>query len=414
MLERFIGPSIESALSDTPVVLVHGPRQSGKTTLVRQVAERHAMRYVTLDDGAALAAAGADPDGFIAGLGARVVLDEVQRVPDLLRAVKASVDRDRRPGRFLLTGSANVMMLPTASESLAGRMETITLLPLSQGELVGVRESFIDRLFSPGDWQSVDQADHGDGPIQRALVGGYPEVVSRRYPALRRAWFDAYVAAVLHRDIRDLAAIEQLSEMPRLLSLIASRSAGILNFADLSRSLGLAQSTLKRYYALLEATFIVAALPAWFGNPGLRLIKSPKLHLVDSGLLGALMDITPERLRATPALAGPLLETFVVGEVLRQRGWSTTRVRAHHFRTGPGREVDLVLEDASGRVAGIEVKAGATINSRDFAGLRALRDAAGERFVRGVILSGVREPVPFEGHTLLAAPIHTLWAPASP
>lgn len=409
MHPRFIRPAVENALADTPVVLLHGPRQAGKTTLAQEIGRQRGMRYVTLDDASVLSAAQSDADGFIAGLKDGAVIDEVQRATDLFRAVKGSVDRDRKPGRFLLTGSANVMLLPSLSESLAGRMESLTLLPLSQGELRDRRETFVDRVF--GDDAIPVAPDSGEPRvIQVALAGGYPEAVSRTNPARRTAWFESYIAAILQRDVRDLANIEGLTEMPRLLKLLATRSAGLLNYADLSRTLGIPQTTLKRYFTLLETTFLVRTLPAWSGNAGLRLAKAPKVHIVDSGLLAGLTDLNEERLSADPTRTGALLETFVAGEIIKQLGWSRTRAQPHHFRTSGGQEVDLVLEDSSGRVVGIEIKASATVTKADFSGLRALRDAAGDRFVRGVVISASGQTVPFEGSQLLAAPVTSLWA----
>jgi len=410
MYPRYLQAAVEKTLADTPVVLLHGPRQSGKTTLVRALGESRKMRFVTPDDATALASARHDPDGFLSGLGSSVVIDEVQRATELLVAVKASVDRKRTPGRFLLTGSANVLFLPRLSESLAGRMETLTLLPLSQGELRETRESFIERafadVFEPG---ASNGASVAGGVIEAAVRGGYPEAIARPDDERRGAWFGSYLTAILQRDVRDLANVEGLTEMPRLLSLLASRSAGLLNYSDLSRSISIPQTTLKRYFTLLETTFLVRTLPGWSSNTGLRLTKAPKIHLVDTGLLAHLAGITLARVLTEPQLGGSLLESFVVGEVAKQRGWSKVSVQMYHFRTPSNREVDLVLEDPRGHIVGIEIKSSASVNAKDFLGLKALREIAGKKFVRGFVLNTGSNTVPFDGQQLLALPIVDLW-----
>ena len=293
--------------------------------------------------------------------------------PELFRAVKAEVDRDRRPGRFLLTGSADVMLLPVASESLAGRMEVVTLWPLSQGEIEGRTERFIDAVFE--DALPPAPGSSGEPVWTRLARGGYPEAAEREEVRRRSRWFGSYVTTILQRDVRDLARIEGLSEMPRLLALVAARTATLLNVAELSRSSGLPASTLKRYLTLLQATFLVRELPAWSTNRSKRLVKSPKLLVADSGLAAHLVGFEAEgAASALVELPGLLLETFVIGELVKQTGWSRQRVTLHHYRTQDGREVDAVLEDASGHVVGVEVKASGSVSGKDFRGLRALRD----------------------------------------
>ncbi|MEW6638365.1 MAG: ATP-binding protein, partial [Actinomycetota bacterium] len=350
MYRRNVADLLDEALADSPVVLLNGARQTGKSTLVRSSMIRgFSGRYLTLDDAGILSAAATDPAGFLAGLGRPVVLDEVQRAPDLFLAIKAEVDRDRRPGSFLLTGSANVLLLPRLSESLAGRMEVHTLWPLSQGELEGVREGFVDAAFSGGAPPVSLEAEDPPRLFERVLRGGFPEVVGRESPARRRAWFDSYVTTILQRDVRDLANIERLAEMPRLLSLLATRASSLLSYSDLSRAAAMPQSTLKRYMALLETVFLVQTLPAWSANLGKRLVKSPKSIVCDTGLAAHLQGVDAQRLSAEPVLAGPLLENFVAMELKKQITWSETRPSLYHFRTQAGREVDLVLEDAAGR-----------------------------------------------------------------
>lgn len=407
MIPRHIGSAIREALADTPVVLLVGARQTGKTTLARDLASGPwGGRYLTLDDASVLAATRSDPQGFVAGLSGAVVLDEIQKAPDLLPAIKGSVDRDRRPGRFLLTGSANVLLLPRVSESLAGRMEVLTLHPLSQGERGGVREGFLDAALQ-GRRPSVGTAAPEDDVVERVLAGGFPEAVGRA-GARRRAWFASYVTTVLTRDVRDLSNVDGLVHLPRLLALLASRSAGLLNTSDVSRAIGLPLSTLVRYLSLLETTFLVSRLPAWTRGREARLVKAPKVHLADSGLLAALLRVDAAAIRDDRTLLGPLLETFVAGELRRQTTWSERRPELLHFRTHAQREVDLVVEDAAGHVVGLEVKASASVGPTDFAGLRALAEAAGRRFVQGAVLYLGTEVVPFDRH-LSAWPVSSLW-----
>lgn len=408
MIERNLERIVERSLGDMPVVLLSGARQTGKTTLVRAIAERRpGTRYVTLDDAATLAAAQADPAGFVEGLGERVVLDEVQKAPELFPAMKLHVDRRRAPGRFLLTGSADVLALPNLSESLAGRMEPRVLWPLSQGEIEGAEEFFVGAMFAKDPPRPITSGSNKAGIVARALRGGYPDVF-RRSEGRRRDWFDAYVTTILQRDLRDLADIEHLSAVPRILSLLAARAGGLLNTADLSRTSGVPNTTLQRYLALLEHTFLLHLIPAWSSNRSKRLIKTPKVALVDTGLLAHLAGITAERLRREPDLAGPLLESLVAVEIWKQLGWSSVRAQLFHFRTHGGREVDLVLESDDGRVVGIEVKASSKVVSRDLAGLEALRDETGSRFHRGVVLYTGAEPLPF-GKGMFAVPISALW-----
>jgi len=401
---------VEQALADTPVVLVHGPRQAGKSTLAqRLIDEGYSARYVTLDDAIALAAAREDPAGFLTAFDGPIALDEIQRAPELMLAIKAAVDRDRRPGRFLLTGSTNVLLLPQLADSLAGRMEVVTLLPLSQGEIDGRRERFIDRCFDR-DWALPGEGKEDRRQImQRALRGGYPEPVTRSNESRRTAWFGAYVTAILQRDIRDLADIADLSAVPRLLTLLAARSASLLNYSELSRSLGLPLTTLKRYVALLENTFLVHVIPAWTGGLGRRMVKSPKMSLLDTGLMAHVLGLEVARFDRDPTLAGPVFETLVAAEIRKQIGWSSVRPALSHFRSSTGAEVDLVLEDRAGLLIGIEVKARATVNGSDFRGLRSLAEVTGDRFLRGIVLHTGREAVAF-GERLWALPMSALWS----
>lgn len=407
MLDRHLRPSVEEALADTPAVLVVGARQTGKTTLVRALEPRRpGSTYVTLDDLTALEAATADAAGFVAGLRGTAIIDEIQKAPALLPAIKVAIDRDRRPGRFLLTGSANVLTLPKVSESLAGRMEVATLWPLSQGELARRRERFVDAALG-GELPRVRGG--GEDPIPRLFRGGYPEAASRPRASRRSAFFAAYVTTILARDVRDIASVDEPVALRRLLQLAAIRSASLLNHAELSRTLGLPASTLRRYLALLQTLFLVHEVPAWASNRGKRLARAPKLHVVDSGLLAWLAGLDEEALRRERTRMGPLLESFVAAELTKQLGWSSARPALHHFRTHGGQEVDLVLEDARGRVVGVEVKASATVTASDLGGLRTLAEAAGKDFVQGIVLYLGATQVAF-GPGLTACPIEVLWS----
>ena len=412
MLRRHIIDRLLDGLTDTPAVLVNGARQTGKSTLVQSAELAGQNRqYLTFDDPGILAAAKRDPNGFVAGLNMPVTLDEVQHVPEIFPVIKAAIDRKRQPGQFLLTGSANVMLLPKLSESLAGRMEVLTLWPFSQGEIHGVRESFVDTLFSqkPVGWTGKIATVPRDELLETALAGGYPLAVARQSATRRDAWFQSYVMTMLQRDIRDLANIADVTAVPRLLSVVAARAGGLLNFADLSRSVGLPQTTLKRYFALLEGTFLVQLLRPWARNLGKRIIQTPKVYLNDTGLLAYLLGATVDRLKAEGNLVGGVLENFVLMELRKQSTWSTTQPVLFFWRTASGQEVDVVLEDRAGRVVGVEVKAAATLSANDVRGLQALSIAAGKHWLRGVVLYAGVEIIPFSSN-LHGVPISRLWS----
>lgn len=411
MYRRFIEKKLHAALSDTRVVLLNGARQTGKSTLVQRVASLGDGRYLTLDDPATAGLASSDPSALVRGADTFTVIDEVQHAPELFPAIKRAVDADGRPGRFLLTGSANVFLLPRLAESLAGRIEILPLHPLSQGELADNEPNLVDALFDPAPWQSGPLAMDRVRVCERVIAGGFPEAVARAPGERRDAWFRSYVASLLQRDVRDLANIEGLTDLPRLLSLLAARSSALLNMSEVSRAAGIAHSTLRRYLALLEATFIFQPLPAWSNNIGKRFVKSPKVHLLDSGLAAHLRGDVDAPALAQSHTLGPLLETFVVQEVRKLLGWSRHAATPYHFRTAAGQEVDLVLEAPGQRMAGIEVKASANVSQRDFNGLRSLAEAAGEKFAGGVVIYLGEQRLPFADR-LWALPITALWEPA--
>lgn len=407
MIERFLRPEIEVAMGDTPVTMVTGPRQSGKSTLVQSLlANRDDVDYLTLDRAVSLGAALDDPAGFIADSARMLVIDEVQRAPDLLREIKASVDADRRPGRFVLTGSADVLTLPRVAETLAGRVEVLRLWPMSQGEIEGRRESFLDALFAgePGDLHGAALSR----PDLRARIeaGGFPEAVARS-GARREHWFESYLETALQREVSDIADVAGLSDLPRLMMALAARATGLLNLSDVARNLDLPRTTLGRYVALLEAALLIQTVPAWFRNIGKRLVKSPKLILTDTGLLAHLLGGGAGLERAF----GAALENFVLMEIVKQAGVHPDRPGVFHYRTAEGAEVDAVIERRGAPICAVEVKAAATLSARDTRGLKGLAESLGDEFGVGVILHGGGEKVRI-GPKIWALPIAALWAGA--
>jgi uncharacterized protein len=398
------------------VVAIVGPRQSGKSTLAEQVAADLGASRVTLDDAGPRAAANADPAGFIEQSELPLLIDEFQKAPALLEAIKSRVDRERRAnpraaGLFLLTGSANVWATLRISESLAGRAERIPLWPLSQGEIQGKRERFIDGLFN-GEVLPLSDVPAGRGPISQPLVtGGYPEMLARADPRRRAKWVQSYLEMILERDVQDIAKrAQQLDELPRLLELAAARVGSLLDLTELSSALQMKRDSVSRYLRLLELLFLVRRAPAWTRNIGQRLIKAPKLWLPDSGLVAQLTGYSAKRFEdLEDPFAGAQFENFVAAELAKQATWAQREVRLHHFRTAGGREVDVVLEDREGRLVGIEAKLGATPHERDFSGLAHLREKLGDKFKAGVVLNTGPRTLPF-GDRLWAAPVSTLWA----
>ncbi|MBY0502588.1 MAG: ATP-binding protein [Bryobacteraceae bacterium] len=395
MRHRNLTSQVLIAVKDTPVITLNGPRQSGKSTLMMELtAAGYRSDYLTLDDLNLLSYVRADPQNFVEGLRGPVVIDEVQRVPDLLIAIKRSVDRERTPGRFLLTGSTRVLQLPKLAETLAGRMELLDLWPFSEGELAGVEDNLVDQLFA----SKFDLPSEPPKPVrplvEALLTGGYPEVVER--PEERRAgWFQSYLQTVIEREARDVANVAGLADLPRLLGLLAARYGGLLNYADLATAAAMPQTTLKRYLAVLHAVFLFHPVPPWSTSRTSMLSKSPKVYLNDSGLAAYLLGTDRERLEQMPHLIGLLLEQYVMSELSKQITWSRIRPALYHFRTHAGQEVDFVLETRAGDVVGIEVKATGTLSAKDWQGLGKLAELAGPRFRRGIIL--------YRGDTLFPA-----------
>lgn len=405
MIARTLEPEIVAALADSPVVLIRGPRQSGKSTLAKRFAQSGTWRYVTLDDPIHLAEAARDPGAFLDAQGCPLILDEVQRAPELMLAIKLRVDRDRKPGMYLLTGSANVLALPRIADSLAGRMEVFELLPLTQAELEGVSSSFLAEVFQDG---LLAARTYGEAnPAERMLRGGFPEPALRA-SGRREVWHAAYVKTLLERDVRDLSQISGLTQMPRLLSLLAARSGDTINISSLSRETGIPHTTLTRYLELLETLYLLQLVPSWHSNLGARFIKASKAYLSDSGLLCYLSRLDAKALSDRERL-GPVLENFVANELARLCACTLGAPWLLHFRTVKHKEVSFVLESTDQRIVGIEVKAAASVQQDDFAGLRYLAEVAGDRFQRGVLLYLGTEVVPV-APDLVALPLASLWS----
>lgn len=405
MYPRLTEQRVKEALLDTRVVLLAGPRQAGKTTLVRRLTGPQ-MPFFTLDNASSLDAARRDPVGFIRGLD-RAVIDEVQRAPDLLLAIKESVDNDQRPGRFLLTGSANLMTLPKVADSLAGRMEVIRLLPLAQSELRGGEHTFLDKVFT-GELPSVKNSLVGADLITSVLAGGYPEALARKTWSRRQDWYHSYIDAVIHRDVTDIAQIERVQELQMLLHALAHYNGRLVNYSAVGAPLDMSHTLTRKYIGILEQLFLTYRLQPWHSNQLKRLTKTPKLHFLDAGLLATLQGITLEKLQSDRGAFGPLLETFVLNELLKLASSSGHRLQFSHFRDKEKNEVDIVMQDRGGQIVGVEVKASATVTSADFSGLRRLAEGSKKRFGMGLVLYDHDKIIPF-GERLYAAPISALW-----
>ncbi len=404
---RHLSERLREALGDTPAVLIHGPRQSGKTTLARTVGERRGYHYFSFDDDALRRAAQQDPVGFVAGLPLRSILDEVQRVPEIFTTLKTAIDRKRTSGRFILTGSANVLLVPALADSLAGRMGILRLHPLAQCELAGKKPKFLDDLFE-NKFRTRTSERLGPELATRIAAGGYPAALARRSAPRRAAWYRDYVETQVQRDVRDLSRLRSLDALPRLLALAAGHTARLINVTELAGPFQLTRQTIHDYVTVLERVFLLERLPPWHSNRLSRLVKTPKLHMGDTGLACALLGLDAKSLHADREALGPLLETFALQELRRQASWRPLPINFFHFRDRDGAEVDIVMEQDAGRVAGVEVKSAATVRASDFRGLRKLKEAAGQRFAGGIVLYDGEACASF-GDGMHAVPIRALW-----
>lgn len=391
------------SMQDTPVVLVNGPRQSGKTTLVKQYSPH--LPYYTLDDDNILNAAKQDPVGFINNID-KGIIDEIQRAPELLRSIKLSVDQNRQPGRFLLTGSANLLTLPQIGDSLAGRMEILTLLPLSLAE-IECRDNHFLHYAQNQSWPSTTTLTKQVDYMTQALTGGYPEMLLRQEQIRRNAWAKSYIKAIVERDVKDISSIEKLVEMPRLLEVLAQQSGKLTNFTQIGGQLNLDTKTAQKYVGLLETLFLVNQLRSWHGNTLNRIIKTPKIYFIDSGLLACLNRITIEKLQTDKSYFGALLETWVYGELLKTINVTDESWNIYYYRDKDQVEVDFVLENNERRIIGIEVKASSTIFNQDFRGLRKLASLTGKNWISGIVLYNGEQCLSF-GNNLWAIPFSLL------
>ena len=405
MYPRFIKNRIQEALLDTRVVLITGPRQSGKTTLARDIAGQ-SRPFLTLDDASTFEAASSDPVGFVRGLD-RAVIDEIQRVPELILAIKSSIDTHTSPGRFLLTGSADLMTLPRVADSLAGRMESIRLLPLAQGEIEGKPSKFLKKVFV-GQVPDAKNILLGQDIVQKVFEGGYPEALTRKTLRRRQDWYLNYIEAIIQRDVKDVAQIKQIHLLDKLLRILAEYSGQLFNYSKLGSLLGMNHVTAQRYINIFESLFLVYSLPPWYSNAIKRQTKTPKIHFFDSGLLAALRNISPSSLENNRSLFGSILETFIFGEILKIISWNEERYKISHFRDKDHNEVDFVIENRKGDMVGIEVKASSTVSKADFRGLEYLSRTCGKRFQLGLVLCDHDKVLPF-GKKMLAAPLSVLW-----
>ncbi|MCL2090010.1 MAG: ATP-binding protein [Micrococcales bacterium] len=397
---------VEQAVADTRVILLNGARQAGKSTLARQVARRHDASWRSFDNPQTRSAATFDPIDFVRA-DQMIVIDEVQRVPDILLPIKLQVDENPRPGSFLLTGSARVMGLKHVTDTLPGRVETIELWPFSQGEIDGAPDDFVDSVLTdPLALRPTSELTKHDY-VERVCRGGFPDAVFR--PEGRRSVFlRNYVADLVNREATQVAEIQRTPQMRTLIQLLAAQVGGLLVPANLAQTTGLSKTTVSKYLAVLHEVFLIKIIPAWSRGATARAVKTPKLAFVDSGLAAQVAGHDSRSLLRADALLGGLLENFVAMELARQTSWSTTDAEVFHYRTKDGVEVDIVLQDRRGAVVGIEVKASSTVVSADFSGLRHLATRLGSDFLAGIVLYTGPETLSF-GPNLRAMPVSALW-----
>jgi uncharacterized protein len=409
LFQRHVLPLLKELLGSSPVILLNGPRQSGKTTVMEIISKETGMNYVSFDDIRYLAAARQDPIGFLADIQKPLILDEVQRVPEILLPIKQDVDKHHIPGRYALTGSANPLLVPKLGDSLAGRMQILNLWPLSQGELVGVKENFINEVFSASFQSRASIPQNKKEIIAKFILGGYPSLQIKKTARQREFWCNGYINTILQKDVQDLARIEGLAHLPKLLQLLATRCSGLMNVAQLSRDCAIPVTTIHRYLQLLQTLFLTIQQPAWSRNLGTRLIKAPKIYLSDTAILTYLLEADEERLLSNSQMIGNVMENFIVTELHKQVSWSEKRYQLFHFRTSSGIEVDIVLENSAGKIVGVEVKSSETVRSDDFSHLRYLQNLVGNNFIRGIVAYLGDKEISF-GENMIALPISRLWS----
>jgi hypothetical protein len=410
MYQRFIANPIIEALKDTQVILINGARQTGKSTLCRQLVGEGSFdgQIMTMDDPTILTAAQTDPLGFLQDLSPHAIIDEVQRAPELFLSIKKLIDENRKGRRIILTGSADVMTLPQVADSLAGRIEIHHLWPLSQTEIQGRRSKFLNTLIAP-DGRFQSHKHNWRNMIETIRAGGYPEALQRETEGRKAKWFESYIGAVLQKDIRNLANIEGLTQIPNILQLLGTRVGSTVNLSDIGRLSGVKNTTLQRYMALLEHVFLILKIPAWTPNIEGQFVKSSKIFLNDTGLLCHLRGESVDSLMEDKTTAGAFLENFIVTEIIKQLSWSGLFLKPYHFSVHSGAEVDLILEDRKKQLYGIEIKSTASVGQNDFKGLKRLAEVAGKKFQRGVVLYGGEHMVGGFGENLQAVPLSAVW-----
>ena len=406
LYQRFASERIQESMLDTPAVMLTGPRQAGKTTLVRYLARHYGIRYISLDDDPVREAATTDPVGLVRSFD-RVVIDEIQRSPELILAIKKSIDDDRRPGRFLMTGSANLMVLPSLADSLAGRMERVWLYPLSQAEICSSSTNWVDTVFS-GEIPAVTNPVIGSDLVEMVLRGGYPEAIKRSAYRRCMAWLQEYIDALILRDVKDIADIEKIEQMPRFMHALAHTSGQMCNYSRLGGQVGLNYKTAAKYIGIFEQMFILDRVPAWSSNHLNGLIKTPKLEFIDSGLLSCLLGVSYKSINSDKKIFGNILETFVYSELLKYSKNSYSMYNIYYYRDNQQNEIDFIIENKSGDIVCIELKASSTLGRNDFSLIRKFSDSNPDKFKIGILLYDGMEILPF-GKNIWAVPLSTLW-----
>ncbi len=407
--KRNINKNLLRSFQNNPAILINGARQVGKRTLVEKMTKQDlSAKYFTFDDHNILFAASSDPYGFLSQYTEALALDEVQRHPEIFISIKRIIDETKKNGKFLLTGSANILTMPKISESLAGRIIIHNLWPLSQGEINNKTEKFIDWAFTEHKIPQLSNILKINKLIDIILTGGYPRSLTSRSAIDRNEWFNSYINTILQRDIKNLANIEGLKELPNILSILANRVGNLLNLQDISRMAKINQVTLKRYYTLLQMVFLVCEVPAWFSNNDKVLSKTPKIFLNDTGLLSHFKKLSKDRLLENRTELGPLVENFVAMELKKQISWHDLKPDLYHYRTRSGSEIDFLLEGENKNIVAIEVKTTATLNKKDLISLKQLREKLGNTFIKGILLYNGTEPLMLEDR-IYALPLNALW-----
>lgn len=411
MFKRNIAEKLKQALEWNPVILLTGARQTGKTTLMKSICQEKGFNYITFDNIQQQALAKSDPIGFINSLKKPVILDEIQRVPELLLTIKQDVDENKKEGMYALTGSANPLLIPKLGDSLAGRMSILELYPLSQGEIIGKKEHFLEKVFDQKTTLNTKNFNKEE-IYQKINIGGYPTVQTFSHER-REDWFDSYITTILQRDVKDISNITDISALSTLLKILATRSGNLLNISEISRITGIPNTSLHRYLAILETIFLAYNLNSWSSNLETRLVKAPKIYLNDTGLLLFLLGIKLEVDKIPESRTfGPILENFVINEIKKQISWSNKRLKIYYFRNVSGVEVDVILEDQQGNIVAIEIKSSSTISPVDFKNIKYLQEQINnknpKKFVRGIVLYIGQEIINW-GDKLTALPINCLW-----